>query len=163
VARRRFTPERSGRFRVRLQKPERELLAALPAQALGVLDREQPLATRLFPPAYVNDEAAEADYRALVGDELIRAHREALETLGATVEADNLSLEELNLWLRALEVLRLVLGTGLDISEEAAGVPVDPDDAQAAQLALYHYLSAVQDDAVAALGSLLPERGTRDD
>ena len=163
MAKRRFTPERSGRFRVRLPTPERELLAALPEQAIGVLDREQPLSTRLFPVAYVGDEAAEADYQALIGDELIRAHRGALEMLAATVEADSLAEEELHQWLRALEVLRLVLGTGLDISEgDPDPTTMDLDDPQAAQLALYHYLSAVQDDCVAALGSLLPDEGTRD-
>jgi hypothetical protein len=161
MPRRRFTRERSGRFRVRLQNPERELLAALPGQALGVLDPDQPVAARLFPTAYVEDVKAESDYRELVGAELVKAHRESLEMLGATVEADSLSEAELHQWLHALEVLRLVLGTGLDVSEgDTEAATLDPEDPQAAQLALYHYLSAVQDDAVTALGTLLPDEGS---
>ena len=161
MARRRFTPERSGRFRVRLQNPDASSWPRSRPRRSASSTPTSRWRRRLFPTAYVQDDQAEADYRALVGEELVKAHRESLEMLGATVEADSLSEAELHQWLHALEVLRLVLGTGLDVSEgDTEPATLDPDDPQAAQLALYHYLSAVQDDAVTALGTLLPDEGS---
>ena len=50
----------------------------------------------------------------------------------------------------ALESLRLVLGTQLDVTEESYG-PFDPADPDAPRLALYHWLSWLQEEVVQAL------------
>jgi hypothetical protein len=70
-----------------------------------------------------------------------------------TADADHLTGEELECWLGALETLRLFLGTELDVSEEMYAVELDPDDPDAPALALYGYLSWLQEQAVEALSS----------
>jgi Domain of unknown function (DUF2017) len=163
MPRSRFPRDRSGRFRVKLPAAERELLGALPTQVADVLDPDQPLAVRLFPVAYVGDDQAQADYKSLVGSELVRSHRGALDTLGTTAGSATLTEEELHQWLRALEVLRLVVGTDLDVSEGDEGpFFVAIDDAQSARRALYAYLSELQSEVIDALSVLLPEEGIRD-
>jgi hypothetical protein len=45
----------------------------------------------------------------------------------------------------------LVLGTRLDIPEDLSELDVTPDDPRAESLALYSYLSVLEEDAVTAL------------
>ena len=66
------------------------------------------------------------------------------------------ALRTTHTWLGALESLRLVLGTQLDVTEESYG-PLDLDDPEAARLALYHWLSWLQEEVVQALSASLPE------
>jgi hypothetical protein len=157
IRRPRFSPDRHGRFRLRLQAPERELLRSLPRQAQDLLARDDPSAARVFPVAYPDDPAAEADYRSLVGDQLLKEHQHALDTMATTVDADTLDADQLHQWLGALEVLRLVIGTRLDVTEDLPAVAVD--DPRAAELTLYFYLTEVQGDAVNALATRLPPHG----
>ena len=63
---------------------------------------------------------------------------------------------QLEAWLGALESLRLVLGTQLDVTEETYAAELDPDDPSAPALALYGYLSWLQEQAVEALAAGLP-------
>ena len=94
---------------------------------------------RLFPPAYENDASANQEYRRLVRPELDERRSSALETLAKTADATELSEEELEAWLRALNDIRLWLGTLLDITEdEAENEPEDPPHR------LYHALTALQ-------------------
>ena len=69
--------------------------------------------------------------------------------------SDRLTEAELESWLGALESLRLVVGTQLDITEESYGF-FDPADPDAPRLALYHWLSWLQEEVVQALASALP-------
>ncbi len=109
---------RDGRFQIRLTPPERSLLAALPSQARVLLDMSDPSTVRLFPPAYPGSPDAEADYRALIGKELLRRHAGGLEMIASTADAEELDEEQLQQWLAGLQVLRLVLGTQLDVAED---------------------------------------------
>lgn len=102
---------------------------------------------RLFPPAY-EDESDERAYRELAGDDLLDGRRRALELLAATAQSDQLSAEEADAWLRALNDLRLVLGTRLDVQEGTL-----LDEPQTPELAIYGYLSWLQEQLVAALSS----------
>jgi hypothetical protein len=157
IAPRRFTRDRKGRFHPRLSEEERRLLASLPAQALELLARNDPATRRLFPTAYPDDPAAEREYRALVGESLLSHHRQALDALAQGAAAESLEQAELEQWMGALEVLRLVLGTQLDVTEDM--VHVDPGDQRAPAFALYGYLSMLQDEVVHALARTLPEAG----
>ena len=95
-----------------------------------------------------DDADDERGYRELAGDELLSGRRQALELLAATARSDRLSAEEADAWLRALNDLRLVLGTRLDVQEDMLlDAPQTPD------LALYGYLSWLQEQLVAALSS----------
>src|SRR5262249_42313129 len=141
-----------GEIRLRLPADERELLRSLPTELAELLqdEPEDPALRRLFPPAYADDPASEAEYRHLVGRELLTARREALRTLERTVDRDTLGEEELAAWLSALNDLRLVLGTRLDVQEDSFDEGVDPRDPRAPELALYAYLSWLLEQAVAA-------------
>jgi hypothetical protein len=157
IVRRGIQTRRDGTFRVRLPDEERDVLAALPGQLREALDAEEPTLYRLFPPAYADDDAANADYARLVGSSLLDGKLRALEQLERTAHAETLTEDDLGAWLGGLESLRLVLGTQLDVTEASYG-PLDPSDPDAARLALYHWLSWLQEEVVQALAATLPPR-----
>jgi len=139
------TPD--GGVRLRFSPEERALLAAVASDLRAQLEDsfDDPSFRRLFPPAY-DDAEHEKAYRDLAGDELLDGRRQALELLAATALNDQLTAAEADAWLRALNDLRLVLGTRLDVQEDAL-----LEGPQSPELALYGYLSWVQEQLVAAL------------
>lgn len=158
---RRFTRDRHGRFHPHLSAEERQLLAALPAQALELLTAGDSSTRRLFPAAYPDDPAAEKEYRAMTGESLLARHRQALDALAEGATAETVEESDLEQWMGALEVLRLVLGTQLEVTEDMT--ELHPDDPRAPGFALYAYLSMVQDQVVDALAGVLPEPGAGHD
>ena len=149
---------RDGSYRVRLPADERDVLAALPAQLREALQAGEPTLYRLFPPAFVEDDTANAEYARLVGATLRDGKLRALEELERTAHAESLTEEELLTWLGALESLRLALGTQLDVTEESYA-PLDLASPDAPRMALYHWLSWLQEETVQALSEALPEDG----
>lgn len=137
------------------------MLAALPNQLRDAIAADEPSLYRLFPPAFVDDAAANVEYHALVGEQLVDGRLRALAELERTAHADRLTDDELACWLGAVESLRLVLGTQLDVTDDTYVDGIDRQDPDAPRHALYHYLSWLQEEIVAALASALPER--RDD
>ena len=142
-----------GGIELRLSGEERRLLVGLAAELRSLLEGEtgDPSLRRLFPPAY-EDEQDEDGYRALMGAELLEGRRGALELLARTAEQDRLSAEEADARLRALTVL----GTRLDVQEDTLLDEVRPDDERTAGLAVYGYLSWLQEQLVAALAPADP-------
>ena len=158
---RRIQRDRKGGYRLQLPAEERELLRSLPAQLREVLRADgrrpaDPSLRRLFPPAYADDPEADDEFRRLMRDELLEGKLTALSVVEETAGADHLSGQELEAWLGALESLRLFLGTQLDVTEETYELALHPDDPEAPALALYGYLSWLQEQAVEALSSSLP-------
>jgi len=107
-----------------------------------------PALARLFPPAY-HDQAAAAEYARLMGSQLAASHRSDLELLAATASADRLTPEQAETWLRALNDIRLVLGTELGVEQDwdvqaalAGGSPA---------VHVYVYLSWLQEELVEVL------------
>jgi hypothetical protein len=150
---------RDGRFSLRLSIPERGLLRLLPREAQGLLDqRSDPAVRRVFPVAYPSDAEAESAYRDLVGGELARKHRDELEVLASTADANEVDSIQLGQWLGALEVLRLMLGTSLDVSEELEE-DLPESDPRSSQVSVYRYLSWLQGEVIEALGAGLPSEG----
>ena len=145
-------PDHEGGFRLRLSDGERELLRTLPAELQALLDSEpdDPGLRRLFPPAYEQDEEGEAEYHRLMAGELLEGRRAALRLVQETAGRDRLTAEELDAWLRALNDLRLVLGTRLDVTEEMYEAELDPAHPRAYELSVYGYLSWLQEQLVAA-------------
>ena len=141
---------RKGDFRLRLPPEERALLRTLPGQLRELLETDDPSLMRLHPPAYADEEDAE-EFRRLVGGELLASRHEALRVVEETVDAERLTEEQLDAWLRALNDLRLVLGTRLDVTEESYAEAIDPRHPRAPELALFGYLSWLQEQAVAAM------------
>ena len=149
-----FSRGRGGEIELRLSPDERTLLASLAAELRAQLDGDthHPSLRRLFPPAY-DDDADEQAYRELAGDSLLDGRRAALELMAETVDGDRLSAEEADAWLRALNDLRLVLGTRLDVREDTFASDLRPDDPDAPALAVYGWLSWQQEQLVAVLSS----------
>jgi hypothetical protein len=153
---RRLRRTRAGDYQLRLSKPERDLLRSLPGQVRELIDSTDPAdpsVRRLFPPAYRDEDKAEADYQSLMHDELLEHHRQALIVMEETIDADRLEEEQVVSWLSALNEVRLVLGTNLDVNEGQE--PVSPSDDRAPGLALYGYLSWLEEQVVEALSASL--------
>ena len=144
-----------GGYILNLPPEERALLRSLPAQFREVLQTDDPSLRRIFPPAYTDDDDANDEFQRLMREELLEGKLAALEIVEQTAGADHLTGEELEGWLSALESLRLFLGTQLDVTEETYAIELDPDDPSAPALALYSYLSWLQEQAVEALSSSL--------
>jgi hypothetical protein len=138
-----------------LPAEERDVLRSLPGQLRQLLhdQPDDPALRRLFPPAYAEDPEHEVEYRRLMGEELREKHLAALALLEETAGADQLTEEQAAGWLSALNELRLVLGTRLDVSEEMLADDVDPSDPDAPALALYGYLSWLEEQLVEVLSS----------
>jgi Domain of unknown function (DUF2017) len=145
-------PLPDGGVRLQLTQEERALLVGLTAELRALLEgtQDDPSLRRLFPPAY-DDEADERAYKELTGDSLLDGRREALELLAQTADREQLSADEADAWLRALNDVRLVLGTRLDVQEDTFASEPDLNDPRGHALAVYGYLSWLQEQLVAAL------------
>ena len=155
MASRRIKRDRNGGYRLELPAEERELLHTLPAQLREVMQTDDPSLRRLFPPAYADDDEANDEFRRLMREELLEGKLQALRIVEETAGAEHLTGDELEGWLGALESLRLYLGTQLDVTEETYELVLHPDDPAAPALALYGYLSWLQEQAVEALSASL--------
>lgn len=107
---------------------------------------------RLLPDFTTEDADLAAGLRSLHEPELIEAKSRAAADVLAVLPPDGgrveLTPEQGDAWLGALNDVRLALGTALDVSEEMDDV--DPDDPRAAHLGIYHWLTFVQDGLVHA-------------
>ena len=125
---------------------------------------------RLFPRAYLDptEEDAEREWEALAHPDLARGKIDALARLAATLrsastvegehDAEDLveariGDEDAEVWLRALNDLRLALGTRLGVSEET-DFDVDSESPAAAWLQVYQLLTDVQGVLVEVLSGL---------
>jgi hypothetical protein len=155
-ARRRVARSRDGAYELNLPEPERALVANLVDQLREVLTAgtDEPSVRRLFPTAYNEDPERDREYQQLVRDELLERRLAALGTVEDTIDEGRLDEEQLSGWLTALNDLRLVLGTRLDVSEDLREVHVDDPDAAA--YAVYDYLGYLVSEVVDALAGGLP-------
>lgn len=142
---------RGGRIRLDLVPEERALLRQVAAEVTALLDEapQDPSLQRLRPRAH-QDEALEREYRNLAGQQLDAGRKRALATLAGTAGQEVLSVEEADAWLRALNDARLVLGTRLDIADDFDWDRVEGHP-QAPELAVYAYLSWIQEQLVDAV------------
>jgi hypothetical protein len=146
---------RDGTYAINLEPWERDLLRTLPGQLRDLLATDDPALERLYPPAYVDDTERNDEYQRLMRGDLTARRLTSLDVLETTVDATRLDEEQLAAWLGALNDLRLVLGTRLDVTEELYDREPDPDDPQAPAFALYGYLGWLQETVVQALSTAL--------
>ena len=142
---------RKGYYEVRLPPTDREFLRTLAREMRELVSSEDPSLARLFPVAYPEDEDRQTEYRLLVHDELRSSHLGALAALEEHAGAERLEEPQLMAWMRALNEVRLVLGTRLDVSEEGDERPVDDTDPRWEAFAVYDYLTHLQAEIVEAL------------
>jgi hypothetical protein len=153
LPRRIIRPVRKGGYELNLSGDDREMLRLLVPQFSELLDDpSQPVLRRLFPPAYAEEVDAERqeEYRRLMQEDLVARHREQLELLASTATAQHLSEQELLAWSRALNSIRLVLGTFLDVGEEDEGrAPATPEES------MYRWLTYLLGEAIDAMSGAL--------
>ncbi|NEA20895.1 DUF2017 domain-containing protein [Actinomadura bangladeshensis] len=168
--------------RVRLEADEAALLRTMMEQllaligdapaaddelaAMGIAENaekpDDPVLARLFPDAYRDDGEAAGEFRRYTEMGLRDGKREAagmvlgaLTDEGADVVLDD---EQAQGWLRALNDVRLALGTRLDITEDwyDQADRMDPLDPRATLFTVYEWLTMLQDGLVQVLWEPLP-------
>jgi hypothetical protein len=142
---------RGDAVRVSLDRHEQLLLTELLDELEGLLDDpDDPELRRLFPPAY-SEPTDDEQYRSLVRDQLVSGRSKALATVRATMGSDTLDADQADQWLRALNDMRLVLGTRWDVTEQLDYGKLDLDEPRGRELAVYGYLSWLQEQLIEAL------------
>jgi hypothetical protein len=150
VARHAIRRTRDGTFQLRLTDDERDLITSLTEQLRDLLvGGDDDGLERLFPPAYANDEEREEEYRVLTHDELLEKRLASIDIVEQTVTRTSLDEAQITAWMGAINDLRLVLGTRLDITEDMDDIEID--DPRAAAFAVYHYLTYLLSEIVHAL------------
>ncbi len=142
---------REGEFLLLLPEGERELMLQLLGElrTLLKLGPEDPRLRRLYPAAYSDDEEKEAEFRRLTHEELSSGRLAAIDTVERTIAADELTPDQLTAWMHAVNALRLVLGTMLDVNEDDP-FAIDPEDPNAREYMLYGYLGLLLEEIVQA-------------
>lgn len=159
------------RFVLRLAPDERTMLGRLLEEFRALLaapaDSQDAGATlRLFPVAHPDDAEMEAEYQRLTRDELVTSRLAGIDTVekvlatattegrrGKRSDVVRFDENELMSFMQAVNGIRLVLGTILDVNDDD-----DPDDhadddsgVLVPEYHLYAYLSWVLDSAVGVL------------
>lgn len=151
---RRIKRSRRGGIELNLSEPERDFLRSIARQMREVLGTPgDPAVARLFPDAYPQDPGRQAEYRLLAHSELMDRHVAALDALEATVGARALDAEQADTWLKAINELRLILGTRLDVTEDGDERPRGLEDPRTPAFAAYDYLSGLQAELIDALSA----------
>ncbi|WP_067797164.1 DUF2017 domain-containing protein [Actinomadura formosensis] len=164
-------------IRIRLEPEEAALLRALMEQLLALLGEapggddelaslgiaenaatpDDPVLARLFPDAYRDDGEAAGEFRRYTEMGLRDGKREAagmvLDALGAEGGKIVLDDKQAQGWLRALNDVRLALGTRLDITEDwyEEAEHMDPRDSRTPMFAAYDWLTMLQESLVRVL------------
>lgn len=146
---------RDGDFELVLAQPARDLVRQLLAELEELLDGDpdDPNLRRLRPPAYLDDDEADAAYQLLAGEELRTSRREAVAGVVESLGRDHLTEGDLWAWMQSLNAIRLVLGTRLDVAEDDLVRPeVGPHDPEAQLWSIYDLVTFLQHEVVTALG-----------
>ena len=148
----RIAPNESGGYDVEVFEWQRQLLDNLiePLRDL-LLDGSSPVLRRLYPTAYPTDAEANSTYDELVHDQLLEQKLAALDTVERSMHASSLTEDDLLQWMNAINSMRLVLGTRLDVSEDDDPAAVADDDPDRALWLSYELLSQMLVVILAAL------------
>jgi hypothetical protein len=122
VNKRRVKRTRRGDFfELRLPDEERTVIRSLVGQMNELLAEDaDPGLRRLYPTAYAEDAELDQEYHRLVHDDLLARRLAAFEVVEQTLAADRVDEEQLVAWMSAVNDIRLVIGTKLDVSEDAS-------------------------------------------
>ena len=130
-------------------------------EMLGLSSRsrrpDDPILARLFPDGYSDDEQASGEFRRYTERGLrsgkMAAAQTVLDTLPEAGGRVELTAEQAQAWLRALNDIRLALGVQLDVSEDLQAMQerAAQGGPQAAGFWIYDWLSVLQDTLVHAL------------
>ena len=176
----RFKRKRSGALQADVDRVEAEVLAAVVTDLLALLGEdepehadplaamvgiadgpletpEDPALARLLPDAHRDDDEASREFRRYTEGDLRAGKRGSATTVlaglqplvgrGGTLVLDR---DDADAWLGTLNDLRLVLGTRLEVTEEARAAP-RPDDPDAQALQVYGWLGWLQESLLSCL------------
>jgi hypothetical protein len=142
---------------------ERDILHSIASQMRSMIAENDPDTYRLFPPAYMDDLAKQEEYRMYMSDELMKAHMSALDVLEEVSLSNTVHEDDLYAVVRAINHIRLVLGTRLDIDEESDVSDISPDDPDIGLYNLYFWLGWLLEDAITALARTIPDTPATED
>jgi hypothetical protein len=140
-----------GGYVLRIPSPERELICRLLDELRELLtaDTAPPATVRLFPVVHPDDAEREAEYQRLMRDELVASRLASIErvkeVLAGTGKKVTLTDEQLTSLMQAVNGIRLVLGTILEVTEDDEVVEIED---HIPEYQLYAYLSWLLDSAV---------------
>ncbi len=143
-----------GGWALAFDREERDLLTRLMGELRELLEQDESsaLLDRLFPTAYPDDEEKEAEYQRLMREELVTSRVAAIDAVVAVVEPDEppvMDEGQTIAFMQSVNAIRLVLGSMLGITDDAAAE--DADLADTAEHHLYSYLGWVLEWTVRAL------------
>ena len=144
-------------YAVHLSKGVRGLLVDLCQQSRALLEAEDPSSdpavARLFPPAYEDDPLRNLEFETNLGGTPRTGKLEAIETVERTAYAKALSEDELLAWVGVVNDLRLVLGTRIEITEEATEEDFALDDPRHETFRVYQFLGYLLQEMLQAMGA----------
>ncbi len=118
---------------------------------------DDPVLARLLPDAYRDDPEASGEFRRYTEQGLRSGKTAAARTVLATLPPEGgrirLSEPEAKAWLRAMNDVRLALGTRLGVTDDFDDQVSDmaPEDPRAAYVGVYQWLAFLQETLVQAL------------
>jgi hypothetical protein len=154
--------EAVARFSPQEAQVLRQCVAELAALLADHPDPDDPAVERLFPDVYPEDPAEAAEFRRFTEADLKAAKLDSAKTvLSDLLEGGGevrLTEEQADVWLRALNDVRLALGTRLGIQDDTEieaeldeAVGRNPTSPRVAQLTVYGFLTYLQESLVGAL------------
>jgi uncharacterized protein DUF2017 len=171
-----FRRSRRGGLRITLSADETTIIRTLMEQLLELIGElpksdptlaelgisenreapQDPVLARLFPDGYRDDAEAAGEFRRYTESALRDGKREAVEKVLASVRTPGeitLDDDQSRAWLRALNDVRLALGTRLEITEESYERmgELDWEDPKYAMYSMYDWLTFLQESLVRAL------------
>ena len=154
-----FTRAKGGGYSLRLNADERAIIVRLLDELAALLSDPdgEAMTRRLFPVVHRDDPDQEAEYQRLMRDELVSSRLAGIATVKTVLtgerNAKKVAFDEGQLvaFMQAVNAVRLVLGTLLDITEDDED---RPENALVPEYQLYGYLSWLLDSAVHALSGI---------
>jgi hypothetical protein len=140
-----------------LGREERVLVTRLLDELRALLTEpaDPELVRRLFPVVHPDNPEREAEYQRLMRDELVASRLAGIEAvstvLGRTGRKVTLDEAQMVAFMQAVNGVRLVLGTLLDVTEDDELVDGEEEVDDTPEYHLYGYLSWVLDSSVQAL------------
>ena len=151
-----FSPEAGG-YAVDLSTGVRGLLVELCRQSRALLEAEDPSSdpavARLFPPAYEDDPLRNLEFETNLRGAPRTGKLEAIDTVERTANASTLTEDELLAWVGVVNDLRLVLGTRIEIAEEASEEDFPPEDPRHEAYRVYQFLGYLLQEMLEAMGA----------
>jgi hypothetical protein len=142
-------------FTLHIGAEERAVVAGLlvELQAMQTDPDAADAVARLFPVVHPSDPVEEEEWQRLMREELVTSRSSAIDTVVAVLERPGrkvpVTADEMHAFVQAVNSIRLVLGTVLDVGEDEEDV--SPTLLQSPEYGLYGYLSFVLDASVRVL------------